>query len=626
MSCLLKIYMRQFFVTPKKTLKSFWNFVFWLLLLSFSFPAQAAICFLPDCGDKTTTPNTNKDAQKCKDEGYESFQNRVCSQYSIIDFCPYNSDYIKCNNKQWCILNDYTKTECEKPYELTDKCLNGELMYRECKMNMEDACLEEDKTYTDTCPAGWVIDPNDHCSLSDEFGHCCNTCPGFTTKEEIEAAGKTPVASCDSCDGKKYIAATDGYNSCEGYWDCQDGCAPDAKTCVSFGVTKCDKCKRCEAKCQNETCPEGAVCEYEACTWRYCDPTGCKVGYTYLCTLPETTDCGALGYTTNMNACDGMGMVACPFDKEKVYCIPDNGDCCNVLCLEFKYKAEDIPAGYVSAGTCYCCGKEMHTIEKRDCTGYEKLENCQYGSSGQTCQTGDTVLHKCKDCPNACEFKVCPEGSVCKQDTCSQTYCVTGCAAKYQNYCTTPITDCEELGYTMIGSECAAGVTVLHCPYDTNKVYCNPVENVSCEYYCNEYPYTSIPSGFIKTAEKNCCGKTYYQAEANPCTGFDYLDEDCEFGGDTTAGTCLSGTVTKYKQCKECADACSYEVCPEGTNCIEEPCSKTQCPVSCKTNYKYYCALPETDCDALGYRFVNTECIGREIIRCPYNPDLVYCN
>ena len=251
---------------------------------------QAAICFLPDCGDKTTTPNTNKDAQKCIDEGYESFQNRVCSQYSIIDFCPYNSDYIKCNNKQWCILNDYTKTECEKPYELTDKCLNGELMYRECKMNMEDACLEEDKTYTDTCPAGGVIDPNVHCSLSDEFGHCCNTCPGFTTKEEIEAAGKTPVASCDSCDGKKYIAATDGYNSCEGYWDCQDGCAPDAKTCVSFGVTKCDKCKRCEAKCQNETCPENAVCEYEACTWRYCDPTGCKVGYTNFCRKPETQD------------------------------------------------------------------------------------------------------------------------------------------------------------------------------------------------------------------------------------------------------------------------------------------------------------------------------------------------
>ena len=143
MQFLLKHILRYFVTAPIFMIGSFL-----LSSVLHSAPLFAAICFLPDCGDKTTTPNTNKDAQKCKDEGYESFQNRVCSQYSIIDFCPYNSDYIKCNNKQWCILNDYTKTECEKPYELTDKCLNGELMYRECKMNMEDACLEEDKTYT----------------------------------------------------------------------------------------------------------------------------------------------------------------------------------------------------------------------------------------------------------------------------------------------------------------------------------------------------------------------------------------------------------------------------------------------------------------------------------------------
>ena len=281
----LKFGLRSFFVTLKLVCALWVGCCLWWIG-----NAQAAICFLPDCGDKTATPNTNQDAEKCKSEGYESFQNRVCHQYSIVEFCPYNSDYIKCNNKAWCTINDYIITECEPPTELFDKCPNGEEMYKECKLNMEDACLAEDPTYVSTCKAGWVIDPDDHCSFSDEFGHCCNTCPGFTTKEEIEAAGGTPVASCESCDGTLYIAGADGYNACEGYFDCQDGCAPDAKTCVSFGVTKCDKCKRCEARCTLETCPYGMDCEYEACTWRYC-----ILGYfppfvwevAFLCLLPS---------------------------------------------------------------------------------------------------------------------------------------------------------------------------------------------------------------------------------------------------------------------------------------------------------------------------------------------------
>ena len=110
-----------------------------ILSVAISTPAQSSICFLPDCGDKTATPNTNQDAEKCKSEGYESFQNRVCHQYSIVEFCPYNSNYIKCNNKAWCTINDYIITECEPPTELFDKCPNGEEMYKECKLNMEEA-------------------------------------------------------------------------------------------------------------------------------------------------------------------------------------------------------------------------------------------------------------------------------------------------------------------------------------------------------------------------------------------------------------------------------------------------------------------------------------------------------
>ena len=122
----LKIKLRSFFIIPRLLPGTVCCALVFFSMIS---PLSAAICFLPDCGDKVTNADSNIDAQKCKDEGYESYQNRVCHTYSIVDFCPYNSDYIKCNNKQWCILNDYTKTECEKPYELTDKCLNGEYRY-----------------------------------------------------------------------------------------------------------------------------------------------------------------------------------------------------------------------------------------------------------------------------------------------------------------------------------------------------------------------------------------------------------------------------------------------------------------------------------------------------------------
>ena len=589
---------------------------------------QAAICFLPDCGDKTGTPNTNVDAERCRKEGYESFQNRVCHVYSIVEFCPYNSDYIKCNNKQWCILNDYTKTECEKPYELFNKCPNGELMYKECKMDMEEACKAEDPTYTDTCPAGWVIDPNDRCSYSEDFGHCCNTCPGFITKEEL--GDKTAVASCDSCDGKKYIAASDGFNSCEGYWDCQDGCAPDAKTCVSFGVTKCDKCKRCEAKCKNETCPENAVCEYEACTWRYCDPTGCKVGYTNYCTPPKVTDCAELGYTTAAGACkNAMGMFSCPFDKDLVMCIPDDGTCCDRYCDGFTYTASQIPAGYVSTSSCTCCGKTLHKIGINPCTGYVKEETCKYGVENKKdkCQKGDEILYRrCKECPNATDYTTCPEGTTCTLDTCSNSYIPTGCKTDYTYYCTVPNTNCDDLGYRYLSADCDSEADILYCPYDHNFAVCISKDQLDCCRVCinKGYEYDRIPTGYTKTGQCTCCGKTKYSAKMNACSGY-VLPEDCEFGIADTNAYCMRGSTKTYKACKQCPKATDYTSCPEGYTCSLDSCSNSYVITGCATNYKYYCGTTETSCGKLGYTNLDSECAAKEFIRCPYDTNKVYC-
>ena len=472
--------------------------------------ARAAICFLPDCADKVTDVDSNVDAQKCRDEGYESYQNRVCHTYSIVEFCPYNSDYIRCNNKQWCILNDYIYTECEEPYELTDKCLNGEPMYKECTLNQELACKEEDPTYTDVCDAGWIIDPNDHCSFSEDFGHCCNTCPGFVSKEELEEQGKTAVASCDSCDGKKYIGAADGFNLCEGYWDCQDGCEIGSDTCVSFGVTKCKVCKRCEARCDLEECPAGSICEYEACTQRYC-VTGCAIDMTYFCTKPET-NCNQLGYVQIPEQCEGGGMIYCPYDNSHVYCLPDDGTCCKI-CEGFE--AVEIPNGYEAAETCRCCGNTFYKLQPASCSGYQK---CRFGpaagAEGQTCLHGSETWYKsCKDCPNGCDTKTCPEGAICQYDACSGNQCPVGCKTGYTYYCERPVQSCEDLGYDKNISECSDQNT-LPCPYDPDKVICGGFTS------CNDYPYTEIPKGYVSAGRCISGGVIKHKIIPDPCDGY----------------------------------------------------------------------------------------------------------
>ena len=589
-----------------------------ILSVAISTPAQSSICFLPDCGDKTATPDTNQDAEKCKSEGYESYQNRVCHQYSIVEFCPYNSNYIKCNNKAWCTINDYIITECEPPTELFDKCPNGEEMYKECKLNMEEACMAEDPTYVSTCDAGWVIDPNDHCSLSDEFGHCCNTCPGFISKEEL--GDKTAVASCESCDGTKYIAASGDFNACEGFWDCQDGCAPDAKTCISFGVVKCDKCKRCEAKCKNETCPENALCEYEACTWRYCDPYACEVGYKYFCQAPDSTDCETLGYTQVPTDCPGAETIKCPYNDQLVYCLPDDGSCCKI-CED--YPEESVKPGYVATETCRCCEKVFYKVKEDPCEGFSE---CPFGGAdgSTTCLSGTKTLYStCKDCPNACPGNTtCPSGALCNKDACSGTYCPYACQTNYKNYCTVPHTDCQDLGYILPDFYCE-GKDILHCPYDTAWVMCVDKDTGDCCRHCKELPFEgSLPAGYTQTDKCECCGKVYYDGVPNLCEGF----LDCPYGGASNAQSCQTPEGTFYSQCQECPNACEGNTsCPAGALCTQDACSGTYCPYACAGKYEYYCTTPETDCQKLGYQLWDFNCVNKNILKCPYDTNWIMC-
>ena len=187
---------------------------------------------------------------------------------------------------------------------------------------------------------------------------------------------------------------------------------------------------------------------------------------------------------------------------------------------------------------------------------------------------------------------------------------------------------CRQEGYTV--TSCSEGYKpVNYCPYDNTYfekcVAICPSNYVTCEkpYYgvgeacdgkyascectpCGSgYDNTNIPDGYVQDGEAclDCDGKTKYKIKPNPCDGF----MDCgSMGGEAGAKTCLSGSTTKYDNCKPCPNKGTLTSCPSPFTCTYEECSglwyKTgcqpgydwnansqTCTQQCSPNYQYTC-------------------------------------
>lgn len=314
-------------------------------------------------------------------------------------------------------------------------------------------------------------------------------------------------------------------------------------------------------------------------------------------------------------------MIECPFDDNQVMCIEDDGSCC-APCASFPETS--IPNGYIATETCTCCGKKQYKIAINPCTGYQE---CQYGGAENSlsCQSGDIIKYNiCKECPNACpENSSCPTGAVCQFDSCSGSYCPTGCKTGYTNYCSMPNTDCRSLGYHVYDAVECAGKVVVRCPYDSSWTICEtPEDGTDCCRNCEKLPYKgSLPYGYIATETCRCCGSVYYDGVPNTCEG--YLE--CPFGGAEGASSCTTPDGVRYSACKECATGCpGNSTCPTGAVCQYDSCSKTYCPTGCKAGYSNYCSTPDTDCRSLGYYLANN-CWITNTVKCPYNTNYVFC-
>lgn len=347
-------------------------------------PAQAAICFLPDCEEKLAGDVHGENIQDgyCKDDGFIRYPTGSCPQYSYQEVCVYNSQYLKCNQQKWCSDNGYTYTSCVVPEYLEEKCLNGLELYKRCKLDYPKACEAENPEFTNVCPSGWQIDPNNTCSYTPTFGKCCNLCSGFDYSASSIPTGYVKGESCTACGGitkyKAEINNCDGYRSCSNggktgtatcmhgsqkwYKECCNECSdyPYTESNIPAGYVKgasCDSCwgirykasanpcsgykvcpsgqgvassgtclsgstlmyiSCCANSCSLSTCPVGTTCTKETCSGKYC-ATGCQVNYKEFCNDP-VTNCTTLGYTAT-SCSSGARKLVCPYDTAKFFCM-----------------------------------------------------------------------------------------------------------------------------------------------------------------------------------------------------------------------------------------------------------------------------------------------------------------
>ena len=200
------------------------------------------------------------------------------------------------------------------------------------------------------------------------------------------------------------------------------------------------------------------------------------------------------------------------------------------------------------------------------------LTSCPEGQEGSGfCPYDNDYFEKC--------VNSCPSNYV----TCELPYYGVGeaCDGKYASCEKDSERACQELnpGYV---DECGTGQQLSddRCSYDnTYGTCCN-----TCEGYDN----TSIPEGYVQDGESclGCDGQEHYKIKPNPCDGF----VDCgAMGGEAGAKTCLSGTTTKYDNCKPCPQLGEYTTCPSCTICQYEECSGLWYATGCATNCTDYC-------------------------------------
>ena len=278
--------------------------------------AQAAVCFLPDCGGKlgSMSGNLNISSKYCKSMGYTYYSSGKCPEYQVQDTCKFSSHYLKCDAGSWCKNNGYTVEPggCTVPQYVGTQCPNGQALYKPCQVDYQRACREENSEYVSECEEGWQLDESRLCSYSEAYGICCNKCSAYPYTESQIPAGYVKDESCTACGNVVRYKIVP--NPCTGYQKCSDTPKSGTASCLHGNETWYKEC--CAYECSLSSCPSGTDCSFEVCSSKYC-AVGCLTGYTDYCQQP-VTDCSTLGY--NATSCSGNKLV-CPYNRGLFYCM-----------------------------------------------------------------------------------------------------------------------------------------------------------------------------------------------------------------------------------------------------------------------------------------------------------------
>ena len=236
--------------------------------------------------------------------------------------------------------------------------------------------------------------------------------------------------------------------------------------------------------------------------------------------------------------------------------------------------------------------------------GYTQTSCPEGQEPSNTCPYDSTYFEKC--------ISSCPSNYV----TCEVPYYGVGedCDGKYASCEKDTKRACQELNPGYVNT-CGAGQQLSsdRCSYDSSYGTC-------CN-TCAGYDNTSIPDGYVQDGEAcvDCNGQTKYKIKPNPCDGF----LDCgSMGPDTGATTCLSGTTSKYSNCKPCPNLGTLTSCPAPFSCTYEDCSGKYYKTGCQSGYDWNSSSQTctAQCDnncPNGYSPTNTsECYDTAVTEC----------
>ena len=294
------------------------------------------------------------------------------------------------------------------------------------------------------------------------------------------------------------------------YFTCPEGTSPDySQTCPrDESYTKCSSEQWCIDNGYTKTaqscydlgptwfpqnlCPKGFDL-YKSCvedTAQACEDKG----YVNNCSRPDKTEICEWD-SSFAKCCNDTESNGCP-ENSKVSgcedgtivgqdtCGYDCHQCCQTSCpAGYAYTDEETSggtSGYIKDGDDYClhCTRgKLYKRKENPCTGYDLCSTYGGVDNGDYCYTGNTKKY---------------------------SECLTECRPGYIEWCDTPVTDCEKLGYTQTAAECA-NVPAVACPFNGDKWYCKDYSNVPTEGVCCGYASQCGYSGGTSSANDSTC-------------------------------------------------------------------------------------------------------------------------